>query len=90
MMIGASFPPNLENNLKFARDISFTNTVKYPSGMRISMPPDEPFYAQWKVSQNMKDELDNVSHGIFGEGGSRFQLENYRICWQVLNLKEDL
>jgi sarcosine oxidase/L-pipecolate oxidase len=78
---GASFPPNAENQLKFARDVSFTNTVEHSSGRLISMPPDEPYYAQWNLSQRMKDELDQVREGIFGKNSSKSFFENYRICW---------
>jgi hypothetical protein len=45
------------------------------------MPPDEPDYAQWELSQRMKGELDLVCEGIFGKKGHEFRLENYRICW---------
>jgi hypothetical protein len=53
----------------------------HSSGQLISMPPDEPDYAQWKLSQQMKDELGLVCEGIFGKKGGEFRLENYRICW---------
>lgn len=78
---GAIIPPTTENELKVARDVSFQNTTMHSSGQLISMPPDEPDYAQWKLSQRMKDELGLVYEGIFGKKGREFCLENYRICW---------
>ena len=74
-------PANVENELKFARDVSFTNTVEHASGLRISMPPDEPLYSQWDVPQSLKDELETVSQGIFGKEVDKLELENHRICW---------
>jgi hypothetical protein len=53
----------------------------HSSGQLISMPPDEADYAQWQLSQRMKDELGLVCEGIFGKKGGKFGLENYRICW---------
>jgi sarcosine oxidase/L-pipecolate oxidase len=81
LFIGASFPANAENKLKFARDVSFTNTIEHTSGLRISMPPDEPLYAQLDVPQRLKDELATVSQGIFGKEVDNSKLENHRICW---------
>jgi hypothetical protein len=78
---GAIIPPTTENELKVARDVSFQNTTMHSSGQLISMPPDEPDYAQWELSQRMKDELGLVCEGIFGEKGREFYLQNYRICW---------
>ena len=80
-MAGCSFPPNAENELKFARDVSFVNTVKHPSGEIISMPPSEPEYGQWMVSDMIKTELDLVREGIYGKQAKDLTLENYRICW---------
>lgn len=74
-VIGASFPANAENELKFARDVSFTNTVEHPSGLRISMPPDEPLYSQGDVPQSLMDELETVSEGIFGKEVDKTELK---------------
>lgn len=85
--IGASFLINAENELKFARDVSFIiNTIEHASGLRISMPPDEPLYSQREVPQSLKDELETVSQGIFGKELDSLELENHRICWSVLKV----
>ena len=45
------------------------------------MPPSEPEYGQWMVSDMIKTELDLVREGIYGKQAEDLTLENYRICW---------
>jgi len=73
-------PPTAENYLKFWMDKPFKNTQRHFSGRDISMPPNEPDYAQWNLSETLKDEVEAVTRAIFGEG-KNFTIEEYRICW---------
>ena len=79
---GGSIPPNAENQLKFYRDVSFTNTIFHEaSGQNISAPPSQHDYAQWELSPGMKQEVGLVSKGIYGEKSKSWELEKFRICW---------
>ena len=79
---GGSIPPNTANQLKFYRDVSFTNTIYHEASRQsISMPPIKHDYAQWELSPGMQKEVKLVSQGIYGEKGKDWRLENYRICW---------
>jgi len=86
---GVNFPANAENELKFTRDVSFTNTFEHASGLRISMPPDGPLYSQRAVPQSLKDELKTVAQGIFGTELDKWELENHRICWDAITPTQD-
>jgi hypothetical protein len=78
---GGNIPPNSDDELKFWQEASFMNTVEHSSGQLISMPPNEPDYGQWNVSQKMKDEVALLNQSVFGAEGRSFHIENYRICW---------
>jgi sarcosine oxidase/L-pipecolate oxidase len=78
-------PPGKDGILKFIRNLTFKNTTFHPqTGEMISMPPAGPQYNQWSPCQGLKDELEIVRKGIYGDLTNGLRFEKYRICWDAI------
>ncbi len=79
-------PPTPDGELKFCRDVSFTNSVKHPvSGQTISVPPITSGKTQWTAPENvpsgLREELYTVMKGIYGKEAEGMNLDTFRLCW---------
>ncbi|KAI9871194.1 MAG: hypothetical protein M1830_004434 [Pleopsidium flavum] len=85
-VLGETMPPTPDGELKFCRDVSFTNSVKHPaSGQTISVPPITSGKTQWtapeNISSELREELYTVMGGIYGKGAEGMNLDTFRLCW---------
>jgi len=77
-------PPGKDGVLKFIRNVPFkNNTFHLPTGEQISSPPEGPHYNQWSASQGLKDEIENVRKGLYGDLTTDIPFDTYRICWEA-------
>jgi hypothetical protein len=51
----------------------------------ISAPPPEPDYAQWKVPNQLKQDIKYANNVFYGKNGANWKMEKHRICWYVPN-----
>lgn len=84
-------PPTPDGELKFCRDLSFTNPIHHPaSGQTISVPSFIRRETQWTTPANvppaLRQELYGVMRGIYGHEADGLALESFRLCWYVLSL----
>ena len=70
------------NAYKLWGQIIFRNTTEEAlTKQALSMPPLQPDYAQWDVSDVLKDDVRWGLKSLFGEKHSSLPIENFRICW---------
>ncbi|KAI5921814.1 FAD dependent oxidoreductase [Camillea tinctor] len=84
-----SLPPNENRQLKWWGQCIFRNTQTTPGGARISAPPLKNDYAQWEVPEKLKEDVKYANKATFGEIGERWELEQYRICWDAVTPSQD-
>lgn len=83
-------PITPDGQMKFIRDVTWKNTVKYEnSEQAISIPITTPARSQWTSPENiplgLREEIETVVKGIYGqEEGKRLMPNTLRMCWQVL------
>lgn len=78
-----SLPPTKDRELKWWGQKIFRNTNEVLPGRFISMPPAEVDYAQWQVSETLKEDVAQVSRVFYGNEAATWELEKHRICWYV-------
>lgn len=76
-----SLPPTKDRELKWWGQKIFKNTKEVLPGRFISMPPAEADYAQWKISERLKEDILNVSSAFYGTQAAKWKFEKHRICW---------
>ncbi|KAK9769255.1 putative FAD dependent oxidoreductase domain-containing protein [Seiridium cardinale] len=87
---GGVIPTNPENQIKFYRDVSFTNTILHEAaGQNISVPPNRADYDQWNLSPGMKTEVGLTVKGIYGDKSADWKFTDYRICWDAITPSQD-
>jgi hypothetical protein len=84
-------PPTPDGELKFCRDLSFTNSIHHPvSGQSISVPSYIGGETQWTAPANVhpafRQELYGVMRGIYGHEADGLTLDSFRLCWCVFSL----
>lgn len=84
-------PPTADGELKFCRDLSFTNSIIHStSDQTISVPSFTSGETQWTTPADMctalRQELHGVMRGIYGHEADGLDLETFRLCWCVLSL----
>ncbi|KAL8712441.1 MAG: hypothetical protein Q9220_003289 [cf. Caloplaca sp. 1 TL-2023] len=82
---GEAMPPT-DGLLKFVSEVSFINTVHHDqSGQDISLPMLDPASSQWTLPEKMpralREDLDDVMNGIYGQQAAGLKPSSYRICW---------
>jgi hypothetical protein len=85
-----SLPPTKDRELKWWGQKIFKNTQEVAPGRFISMPPAEADYAQWKISEKLKEDILNVSSIFYGNQVAKWKFEKHRICWYVATLGKGL
>jgi hypothetical protein len=76
-----SLPPTPDRELKWWGQTIFTNRKEVSPGRFISMPPPKEDYAQWKVSERLKDDIVHASDVFYGKKAAGWKFEKHRICW---------
>ncbi|KAG6204459.1 hypothetical protein E4U35_003405 [Claviceps purpurea] len=84
-----SLPPTKDRELKWWGQKIFRNTKEVLPGRYISMPPSKTDYAQWKVSEMLKQDILDVSSMFYGHKASTWKLEKHRICWDAFTTSSD-
>lgn len=82
-------PPTPDGELKFCRDVSFTNSIHHSaSGQTISVNTFTSGDSQWATPANvppaLQQELYTVMQGIYGHEADGLTLDSFRLCWYVL------
>lgn len=82
-------PPTPDGELKFCRDLSFTNSIHHSaSGQTISVSSFVSGDSQWTTLANvppaLQQELYTVMQGIYGHEANELTLDSFRLCWYVL------
>ncbi|KAJ4301111.1 hypothetical protein N0V90_003201 [Kalmusia sp. IMI 367209] len=83
-----SLPPTRDRELKWWGEKIFKNTQNI-LGKRISAPPPEPDYAQWKVAGPLKQDIDYANKVFYGKNGANWKMEKHRICWDAFTSSSD-
>ncbi|KAK3197340.1 hypothetical protein GRF29_1536g1402564 [Pseudopithomyces chartarum] len=83
-----SLPPTADRELKWWGQKIFKNTQDI-LGKRISAPPPEPDYAQWKVANPLKQDIDYANSIFYGKNGAHWKMEKHRICWDAFTSSSD-
>ncbi|KAF1965796.1 FAD dependent oxidoreductase [Bimuria novae-zelandiae CBS 107.79] len=83
-----SLPPTADRELKWWGQKIFKNTLDI-LGKRISAPPPEPDYAQWKVAAPLKQDIDWVNSMFYGKNGAHWDMVKHRICWDAFTSSSD-
>lgn len=76
-----SLPPTKDRELKWWGQKIFTNVQEVLPGKRLSAPPPEPDYAQWKVSNPLKQDIVYANKVFYGKKAADWKQEKHRICW---------
>lgn len=76
-----SLPPTRDRELKWWGQKIFANTQEVLPGIKVSAPPDEPDYAQWKVSKPLMQDIEYANKVFYGEKSADWKREKHRICW---------
>ncbi|EFY94880.1 sarcosine oxidase [Metarhizium robertsii ARSEF 23] len=84
-----SLPPTKDRELKWWGQKIFKNTKEVLPGRFISMPPAEADYAQWKISERLKEDILNVSSAFYGSQAAKWKFEKHRICWDAFTTSSD-
>lgn len=84
-----SLPPTKDNELKWWGQTIFKNTQEVLPGRLISMPPPEPDYAQWKVSERLRRDIHHASDVFYGKKAADWKIQKYRICWDAFTTTSD-
>ncbi|TWU70893.1 hypothetical protein ED733_001588 [Metarhizium rileyi] len=84
-----SLPPTKDRELKWWGQKIFKNTKEVVPGRFISMPPPETDYAQWKISERLKEDILNVSSVFYGNQAAKWKFEKHRICWDAFTTSSD-
>ncbi|KID94547.1 sarcosine oxidase, partial [Metarhizium majus ARSEF 297] len=84
-----SLPPTKDRELKWWGQKIFKNTKEVLPGRFISMPPAEADYAQWKISERLKEDILNVSSAFYGSQVAKWKFEKHRICWDAFTTSSD-
>lgn len=82
-----SLPPTKDREIKWWGKNIFSNTRQVLPGRYVSAPPDEKDYAQWKVPNSLKEDIDTQNRLFFGSKGAHWKYEHHRICWYVASHK---
>ncbi|KAF2010686.1 FAD dependent oxidoreductase [Aaosphaeria arxii CBS 175.79] len=83
-----SLPPTRDRELKWWGQKIFKNTQNI-LGRQISAPPNEPDYAQWKVSGPLKQDIAHANNVFYGKNGANWKMEKHRICWDAFTSSSD-
>ncbi|EGP87389.1 uncharacterized protein MYCGRDRAFT_109694 [Zymoseptoria tritici IPO323] len=84
-----SLPPTPDREIKWWGQTIFTNTTEVLPGRYLSAPPNAPDYAQWKVPQELKSDIDHANKVFYGKRGENWKMEKYRICWDAFTTSAD-
>ncbi|GAO15406.1 uncharacterized protein UV8b_07026 [Ustilaginoidea virens] len=84
-----SLPPTKDRELKWWGQKIFRNTSEVLPGRFISTPPAERDYAQWTTSEQLKQDIANVSSVFYGREAARWKLEKHRVCWDAFTTSSD-
>lgn len=76
-----SLPPTKDRELKWWGQKIFTNEQEVLPGKRLSAPPPEKDYAQWKVSNPLKEDIVYANKVFYGKKAANWKQEKHRICW---------
>lgn len=76
-----SLPPTKDRELKWWGQKIFTNVQEVLPGKKLSAPPPEPDYAQWKVSKRLKEDIVYANKVFYGKKAADWKQEKHRICW---------
>ncbi|KZZ94262.1 sarcosine oxidase [Moelleriella libera RCEF 2490] len=77
-----SLPPTRDNELKWWGQKIFRNTTEVLPGRFISAPPPDADYAQWAVSDRLKEDILAVSSVFYGPHVTRdWTFVKHRVCW---------
>jgi len=74
-------PPTKDRELKWWGQKIFTNTQEVLPGRRISSPPEAQDYAQWDVTEGLKEDIEYANNVFYGKKGASWKMEKHRICW---------
>ncbi|KAJ4344861.1 uncharacterized protein N0V89_012605 [Didymosphaeria variabile] len=80
--------PTRDRELKWWGQKIFKNTQNI-LGKRISAPPPESDYAQWKVAAPLKEDIDFANNIFYGKNGANWKMEKHRICWDAFTSSSD-
>lgn len=83
-----SLPPTRDRELKWWGQKIFKNTQNI-LGRQISAPPPQADYAQWKVSNPLKQDISYANHVFYGKNGASWKMEKHRICWDAFTTTSD-
>jgi hypothetical protein len=75
-----SLPPTRDRELKWWGQKIFKNTQNI-LGKQLSAPPAKPDYDQWKVPNQLKQDIDYANNVFYGKNGANWKMEKHRICW---------
>ncbi|KAI1080607.1 FAD dependent oxidoreductase [Whalleya microplaca] len=84
-----TLPLTEDKLMKWWGQTIFKNTETLPSGRQISVPPASPDYAQWKVSDTLKEDINFANKTTFGDRGKDWKIKDHRICWDAFTPSED-
>lgn len=76
-----SLPPTKDRELKWWGQKIFTNVQEVLPGKKLSAPPPEQDYAQWKVSNPLKEDIVYANKVFYGKKAANWKQEKHRICW---------
>lgn len=76
-----SLPPTKDRELKWWGQKIFKNVQEVLPGKKLSAPPPEQDYAQWKVSNPLKEDIVYANKVFYGDKAADWKQEKHRICW---------
>lgn len=76
-----SLPPTRDRELKWWGQTIFTNEQEVLPGKVLSAPPAKADYAQWEVSERLREDIRYANHVFYGSKTRDWKMEKHRICW---------
>ncbi|ETN41000.1 uncharacterized protein HMPREF1541_02932 [Cyphellophora europaea CBS 101466] len=84
-----SLPPTPDRELKWWGQTIFRNVREILPGRWLSAPPAEPDYAQWQVSEKLKEDITYANSVFYGKKSADWKMEKHRICWDAFTTSAD-
>ncbi|KAI7778949.1 hypothetical protein LA080_001466 [Diaporthe eres] len=84
-----SLPPTKDRELKWWGQKIFRNVQEVLPGKKLSAPPPEQDYAQWKVSNPLKEDIVYANKVFYGNKAAEWKQEKHRICWDAFTTSCD-
>ncbi|KAI1196715.1 FAD dependent oxidoreductase [Nemania serpens] len=87
--IGSLPPTPKDREMKWWGQTIFKNTREVLPGHYVSSPPPKPDYAQWEVSERLKDDIKHANKVFYGKKTAHWALGKHRICWDAFTTSSD-